>query len=38
MRTKRTFLAISIPSSTEFPAMVERLKKNLQHERAHSYD
>ena len=33
MNTKRTFLAISIPCSTQFPAMVERLKKNLQHEK-----
>jgi hypothetical protein len=32
MKTKRTFLAISIPCGTEFPALVERLKKNLQHE------
>ena len=37
MRTKRTFLAIPIPSSTEFTAMVERLKKNLQHEKYINY-
>ena len=37
MKTLRTFLAISIPSSTEFPAMVERLKKNLQHEKYINY-
>ena len=37
MRTKRTFLAISIPCSAEFPAMVERLKKNLQHEKYINY-
>jgi 2'-5' RNA ligase len=37
MKTKRTFLAISIPCSTEFPAMVERLKKNLQHEHYINY-
>ena len=32
MKTKRTFLALSIPCSTEFPALIEKLKKNLQHE------
>lgn len=37
MNPKRTFLAISIPCSTEFPAMVERLKKNLQHEKYINY-
>ena len=37
MNTKRTFLAISIPCSTEFPAMVERLKKNLTHEKFINY-
>ena len=37
MNTKRTFLAISIPCSTEFPAMVKRLKKNLQHEKYINY-
>ena len=37
MNTKRTFLAISIPCSTEFPALVERLKKNLQHEKYSNY-
>lgn len=37
MNTKRTFLAISIPCSTEFPALVERLKKNLQHEKYINY-
>lgn len=34
---KRTFLAISIPCGTEFPAFVEKLKKNLQHERYINY-
>lgn len=34
---KRTFLAISIPCGTEFPALVEKLKKNLQHERYINY-
>ena len=33
MRTKRTFLAISIPCSSDFPALIERLKKNLTHEK-----
>ena len=37
MNTKRTFLAISIPCSTQFPAMIERLKKNLQHEKYINY-
>ena len=37
MKTKRTFLAISIPCSTEFPALVEKLKKNLQHEHYINY-
>ena len=37
MKTKRTFLAISIPSGTEFPALIEKLKKNLQHERYMNY-
>ena len=37
MKTKRTFLAISIPCSTEFPALVEKLKKNLQHENYINY-
>jgi 2'-5' RNA ligase len=37
MRTLRTFLAISIPCGIEFPAMVERLKKNLQHEKYINY-
>ena len=37
MKTKRTFLAISIPCGTEFPALVEKLKKNLQHERYINY-
>lgn len=37
MNTKRTFLAISIPSGTEFPALVERLKKNLTHEKFINY-
>lgn len=34
---KRTFLAISIPCGMEFPALVEKLKKNLQHERYINY-
>ena len=34
---KRTFLAISIPCGTEFPALVEKLKKNLQHEHYINY-
>ena len=29
MKPLRTFVAISIPCSTEFPALVEKLKKNL---------
>ena len=33
MRTKRTFLAISIPCSSDFPALLERLKKSLTHEK-----
>lgn len=37
MNTKRTFLAISIPCGTEFPALVEKLKKNLQHEHFINY-
>lgn len=37
MYTKRTFLAISIPSTTEFPALVEKLKKNLTHEKYINY-
>ena len=37
MNTKRTFLAISIPSGTEFPALVGRLKKNLPHEKFINY-
>ena len=37
MKTKRTFLAISIPCGTEFPALVEKLKKNLQHEHYINY-
>jgi len=37
MKTKRTFLAISIPCGTEFPALIEKLKKNLQHERYMNY-
>lgn len=37
MNTKRTFLAISIPCGTEFPALVERLKKNLTHEKYINY-
>ena len=37
MKTKRTFLAISIPCGTEFPALVEKLKKNLQHEKYINY-
>ena len=30
---KRTFLAIPIPVGTEFPALMSRLKRNLEHER-----
>lgn len=37
MKTKRTFLAISIPCGTKFPALVEKLKKNLQHEKYINY-
>ena len=37
MKTLRTFLAISIPCGAEFPAMVDRLKKNLQHEHYINY-
>ena len=37
MNTKRTFLAISIPCGTEFPALVQRLKKNLTHEKYINY-
>ena len=29
---KRTFLAISIPSGTEYPLLVQQLQKKLQHE------
>lgn len=37
MNTKRTFLAIHIPTGTEYPALVERLKKNLTHEKYINY-
>ena len=37
MYTKRTFLAIHIPTGTDYPAMVERLKKNLPHEKYINY-
>ncbi len=37
MYTKRTFLAIHIPTGTEYPLMVERLKKNLPHEKFINY-
>ena len=37
MKTRRTFLAISIPCGTEFPALVDRLKRNLQHEKYINY-
>ncbi len=37
MNTKRTFLAISIPCGTEFPVLVEKLKKNLTHEKYINY-
>ena len=37
MNTKRTFLAIQIPTGTEYPAMVEKLKKNLTHEKYINY-
>ena len=30
---KRTFLAIPIPVSDEFPVLVQRLQRNLEHER-----
>ena len=30
---KRTFLAIPIPAGTEFPALTQRLQRNLEHER-----
>ena len=34
---KRTFLAIHIPSGTEYPALVEHLKKSLPHEKYINY-
>lgn len=37
MYTKRTFLAVSIPSSPEFSALVDKLKKNLTHEKYINY-
>ena len=37
MYTKRTFLAIQIPTGTEYPALVEKLKKNLTHEKYINY-
>lgn len=37
MNTKRTFLAIKIPTGTEYPALVEKLKKNLTHEKYINY-
>ena len=37
MYTKRTFLAIHIPTGTEYPTMVEKLKKNLTHEKYINY-
>ena len=37
MNTKRTFLAIHIPTGTEYPALVEKLKKNLPHEKYINY-
>ena len=37
MNTKHTFLAIHIPTGTEYPALVERLKKNLTHEKYINY-
>ncbi len=37
MKTKRTFLAIRVPCSTEFPELVEKLKKNLRHENYINY-
>lgn len=37
MYTKRTFLAIQIPTSTEYSALVEKLKKNLTHEKYINY-
>lgn len=37
MYTKRTFLAIHIPSSAEFTQLVEKLRKNLPHEKYINY-
>ena len=37
MKTKRTFFAIRIPCSTEFPELVEKLKKDLRHENYINY-
>lgn len=37
MKTKRTFLAIQIPCSAEFPELVEKLKKDLRHENYINY-
>ena len=37
MYTKRTFLAIQIPSSEEYTSMVTRLKNNLTHEKFINY-
>ena len=37
MYTKRTFLAIQIPTGTEYPALVDKLKKNLTHEKFINY-
>ena len=37
MNTKRTFLAIRIPTTTDYTTLVERLKRNLTHERYINY-
>ncbi len=37
MNTKRTFLAIHIPSTADYTGLVERLKKNLTHEKYINY-
>ena len=37
MNTKRTFLAIHIPSTADYTGLVERLKKNLTHEKFINY-
>lgn len=37
MYTKRTFLAIQIPTTVDYTGLVERLKKNLTHEKFINY-